>query len=73
MHQDVVRVVIFPRRKNRKNEGEIVEVLSRTKTDYVGVLALSRDFGFVVPDSQNMPMDIFVPKSALNNAKMVIR
>lgn len=69
LHQDVVRVVIFPRRKNRKNEGEIVEVLSRTKTDYVGVLALSRDFGFVVPDSQNMPMDIFVPKSALNNAK----
>jgi len=69
LHQDVVRVVLFPRRKNRKNEGEIVEVLSRTKTDYVGVLALSHDYGFVIPDSQHMPMDIFVPKSGLNNAK----
>ncbi|MBZ0241689.1 MAG: ribonuclease R [Bacteroidales bacterium] len=69
LHQDVVRVVLFPRRKNRKIEGEIVEVLSRTKTDYVGVLALSHDYGFVVPDSQNMPMDIFIPKSALKKAK----
>ncbi len=73
LHQDVVRVVIFPRRKNRKNEGEIVEVLSRTKTDYVGVLALSRDFGFVVPDSQNMPMDIFVPNRRSTMPKMAIR
>ncbi|MDY0076356.1 MAG: ribonuclease R [Bacteroidales bacterium] len=69
LHQDVVRVVLFPRRKNRKIEGEIVEVLSRTKTDYVGVLALNRDFGFVIPDSPHMPMDIFVPQSALNKAK----
>ncbi|MCK9450753.1 MAG: ribonuclease R [Bacteroidales bacterium] len=69
LHQDVVRVVLFPRRKNRKIEGKIVEVLSRTKTDYVGVLALNRDFAFVIPDSPHMPMDIFVPKSALNTAK----
>lgn len=77
LHHDLVRVMLFPKRKNRKTEGQIVEVLSRTKTDYVGVLTLSREFGFVVPDSKNMPMDIFIPKSALNKAqngdKVIVR
>ncbi|HOI32155.1 MAG: ribonuclease R [Bacteroidales bacterium] len=69
LHEDLVKVALFPKRKNKKTEGQIVEILQRTKTDFVGVLTISRDFGFVVPDSQHMPMDIFVPKSALNKAK----
>ncbi|MDA3943138.1 MAG: ribonuclease R [Bacteroidetes bacterium] len=69
LHDDLVNVVLFPKRKNRKTEGQIVEVVERVKVEYVGVLTISRDFGFVVPDSQHMPMDIFIPKSALNKAK----
>ncbi len=69
LHGDIVNVHIMPKRRDRKTEGRIVEVLERTKTDYVGVLEIAREFGFLIPDSNNMPVDIFVPKSAIKNAK----
>lgn len=69
LHDDKVKVYLFPKRKNHKTEGQIVDVIERKKTDYVGVISISKQFGFLVPDSGNMPVDIFVPKEALNKAK----
>lgn len=69
LHDDQVKVYLFPKRKNHKTEGQIVEVIKRNKTDYVGVFTITKDFGFLVPDSNNMPVDIFVPKAAFNKAK----
>ncbi len=69
LHDDQVKVYLFPKRKNHKTEGQIVEIIERRKTDYVGVISISRQFGFLVPDSSTMPVDIFVPKEALNKAK----
>jgi ribonuclease R len=68
LHGDLVKVFIFPRRKGHKKEGQIVEILERKKTNYVGVLELSKNFGFVIPDSDNMPYDIFIPKSQVKDA-----
>jgi len=67
LHGDYVKVLLFPRRKGHKKEGEIVEVLERKKTTYAGILELSKNFGFVIPDNENMPVDIFIPKSQLND------
>ncbi len=69
LHDDTVKVYLFPKRKNHKTEGQIVDVIERKKTDYVGVISISKQFGFLVPDSGNMPVDIFVPKESLNKAK----
>ncbi|NOU46486.1 MAG: ribonuclease R [Bacteroidales bacterium] len=69
LHEDIVKVYLFPKRKNHKIEGQIVEVLKRNKTDYVGVISITKEFGFLVPDSNNMAVDIFVPKASLNKAK----
>lgn len=69
LHGDIVKVQLFPKRKNHKPEGEITELVERKKTDFVGVISISKQFGFLVPDSNNMPVDIFVPKEALNKAK----
>jgi ribonuclease R len=69
LHEDIVKVYLFPKRKNHKTEGQIVEVLKRNKTDYVGVISITKEFGFLVPDSNNMAVDIFVPKASLNKAK----
>lgn len=68
LHEDKVKVFIFPKRKNHKTEGQIAEVLERTKDTYVGVLEMSKNFGFVVTDNQTMPYDIFIPKSKANEA-----
>ncbi len=69
LHNDRVKVLLFPKRRGRKTEGQIVEVLERRKNTYVGVLQLHKNFGFVIPDNMAMPYDIFVPQNALNNGK----
>lgn len=69
LHDDRVKVAMFPKRKNKKPEGKIVEVLERKHTDFVGILRITRGYVFVVPDNNTMPVDIFVPKGELNGTK----
>ena len=69
LHGDRVKVAMFPKRKNKKPEGEIVEVLQRKHTDFVGILHISHGYVFVVPDMEQIPVDIFVPKGELHGAK----
>ena len=69
MHGDRVRVAMFPKRKDKKPEGEIVEVLQRKHTDFVGVVHLSHGYVYVVPDMDSVPIDIFVPKEGVHGAK----
>lgn len=69
LHGDRVRVAMFPKRKNKKPEGEIVEVLQRKYTDIVGLLHISHGYVYVEPDMDSIPVDIFVPKGELHGAK----
>jgi len=69
LNGDHVKVLLFPKRNGHKTEGQIIEILERKKKHYVGILEMNKNFGFVVPDSQNMPYDIFIPKSQLKKAK----
>ncbi len=77
MDGDQVKVMLFPRRKGRKLEGQIVEVLKRTKENYVGVLEISKNFAFLIPDNSAVPIDIFVPiakiKGAKNGEKVIVK
>ena len=69
LHGDKVKVSMFPKRKSKKNEGEIVEIIERAKTDFVGVFSLSHGFAFVVPDRISMPLSIYIPKGKYKGAK----
>ena len=69
LHNDLVKVYIYKRKKNKKQEGDIVEILKRAKTEFVGVIQLNKNFGFVIPDDSKMYSDIFISESELNNAK----
>lgn len=69
LNGDKVRVHLFARRKGKKLEGEVVEILERSKTQFVGIVQMSAKFAFVVPDSNKMPIDIFVPLGELHGAK----
>jgi len=60
-------VFIFPKRGGHKREGQIVEILERRKGTYVGILEVSKNFGFVLPDNDTMPYDIFIPKSKIKD------
>lgn len=67
---DEVRVEIKgAARKNGRQEGVIKEVLTRRQTEFSGKLEVRSHFAFLIPDKQNMPVDIFIPLHLLNNAK----
>ncbi len=69
LNGDIVRVDLFPKRKDHKREGVIIEILKRKKTQFVGTIELSKNFAFLLPDSSSMPVHIFIPLSQLNGAK----
>lgn len=69
LQDDLVRVYIYKRRKNKKLEADVVEILERAKLEFVGVLQMSKNFGFVIPDNNKMYTDIFISKSKVGNAK----
>lgn len=66
MHGDDVKIKVFPGRK--KPEGEVVEILKRKKTKFIGVLEISPKFAFFVPDDDKVSVDFFIPLSHLNGA-----
>ncbi|MEG0602153.1 MAG: ribonuclease R [Mucinivorans sp.] len=68
MHGDKVRVTIVGKRRDGRTEGEVVEILEIGKRKFVGRVQLSERFAFVVVDSRQMPLDIFVPFDNLNGA-----
>jgi ribonuclease R len=60
---DTVELYIYKRRKNGKMEGEITNIITRKKSEFVGIIQLheKKNFAFVIPDDSKMYTDIFVP------------
>jgi ribonuclease R len=69
LHGDKVKVYIYAKKSGRRNEGEVVEIIERYKTDFIGVMKISERFAFVMIDDRKMLHDIFVPLTDLNGAK----
>lgn len=69
MNDDEVEVNILQIRKRGRLEGEVVKVLQRARTQFVGKLQVHDEFAFLVPDSQAVKFDIFIPKKHLNGGK----
>lgn len=77
LHGDKVKVHLFPKRKGYKIEGQIVEILSRARINFVGTISLSGKIGFLIPDDATIPIDIMIPpenmKKAKNGQKAVVK
>ncbi|NOR28025.1 MAG: ribonuclease R [Lutibacter sp.] len=69
LDKDTVKIYLYNRRNSKKQEGDVVEVIKRFKTEFVGVLQLNRNFGFVIPDDSKMYADIFIPQNKLKGAE----
>tara|TARA_B100000768_G_scaffold70334_1_gene67512 strand:- start:1367 stop:3535 length:2169 start_codon:yes stop_codon:yes gene_type:complete len=69
LHGDTVELYIYKRSKNGKKEGEVTQIIKRKRSEYVGTIQLNDKFSFVVPDSNKMPVDIFVPLSKTMKAE----
>ena len=69
LDKDTVKIYLYNRRNSSKQEGDVVEIIQRAKSEFVGVLQLNKNFGFLVPDDPKMYADIFIPKDKLQDAK----
>ncbi|MFY8189227.1 MAG: ribonuclease R [Flavobacterium sp.] len=69
LHGDKVRVYVYNRRSNRRPEAEVIEILERAKTEFVGVIDIQKNFAFVTTANAKMYTDIFIPKNKLNGAE----
>ncbi|MFH1004883.1 MAG: ribonuclease R [Bacteroidota bacterium] len=66
---DTVCIRLLHRRKGKKQEGEIVKIVHRSKTEFVGIIQLSNKFAFLVPDNSKIPFDIHIPFDKILGAK----
>jgi ribonuclease R len=66
---DKVKAYIYNRRSSRKPEAEVLEILERKKTEFVGVIDVQKNFAFVTTANAKMYTDIFIPKNKINDAE----
>jgi len=66
LHGDKVKVWLYARRKGARPEGEVVEIIERWRTSFVGTVEIMPNFAFLIPDNKNMPFDLYIPTSNLN-------
>jgi ribonuclease R len=66
---DEVRVEVRGYKDNNKRpEGEIIDVVRRKQSEFSGRVEVHPHFAFLVPDSEKIPVDIYVPLHLLNGA-----
>jgi ribonuclease R len=68
MDGDKVKVQLYAIRKKQQPEGEVVEIVERAKSTFVGTISKSPNYSFFIP-SGKVPFDIFIPNEKLNGAK----
>lgn len=76
LHLDEVVVKVIEG-NGRSIEGEVVEITSRFRTEFVGTIQVSKNYAFFVPDSNKLPIDFYVASSktlgAKDGQKVVVR
>lgn len=64
-----IQIVIKKSKQARRTEGIVKEVVQRKQSEFTGILEVKQHFAFLIPDSEQMPVDIFVPLNQLHEAK----
>jgi ribonuclease R/exosome complex exonuclease DIS3/RRP44 len=67
LHLDTVKVKIV-KGDGRELEGTVLEVVKRFKTEFVGTIEISPSYAFFIPDSNKMPVDMYIPIGSLLGA-----
>jgi len=69
MNGDRVKIQMLAKRKGRDPEAEVVEIIERKQSSFVGTLDVQKQFAFLVMDSKILANDIFIPKENLKGGK----
>lgn len=69
-HGDTVKILLHPKRSGESQNGEVSQILRRSKKGYSGVLEKENDTYFLVPSDLRMYADIIIPPNKLAGAKI---
>lgn len=69
LHGDLVKVHVYEKKRGRRKEGEVLEILERARTEFTGIISVSSRFAFVAADDRKMLHDIFVPLEDVSGAR----
>ena len=69
MHGDKVKVALTAKRKGRKVEGEVIEIIERAKDTFVGILKVDKFYAFLLTEDRTLANDIFIPRDMLKGGK----
>ncbi|MFN8713045.1 MAG: ribonuclease R [Bacteroidota bacterium] len=67
-HGDVVKAKVFNRKRgDGREEGEVIDIVTRARTEFVGTLHIEARVAFFVPDNRKLP-DFLIPKDKIGKA-----
>ena len=66
---DLVKVYLYPKRSGKRKEGEVVEVITRAKSQFVGTIKINPKFSFVITDNHKIHVDFFIRNTDTNGAE----
>ena len=69
LNGDKVKVLVYARSRDRRPEGEVVEILERKRGTFVGTVQCLPGYAFLLPSGKQMPYDVFLPVERLHGAK----
>ena len=69
MNNDKVKISLCAKCKKQKIEGQVIEILERANTTFVGILKVSKNYAFLITETSTLANDIFIPKEKLKGAK----
>ena len=69
LNGDQVKVLVYARSRNRRPEGEVVEILERKRATFVGIIQGSENYAFLIPTGKLLPYDVFIPMQNMNGAR----
>ncbi len=74
LHNDKVEVLLLPKKKNEKQQGEVVRILERFKMLFVGTIEKKKNekYAFLIADNKRMYTDIFLPNCNIKANKKVL-
>lgn len=67
---DMVKIRLLPEKENKPMQGEVLEIIMRSKAGFSGVLEQENGVYFLVPSDIKMYTDIIIPKDKLGGAKV---
>ena len=69
MNGDKVKIALSARRRRHDPEGQVIEILEHSDTPFVGTLKVSKNYAFLLTETNTLANDIFIPKDKLKGGK----